>query len=259
MKVLTCNIRNSGAADGENSWLRRRELCIAVIESRAPDVICFQEMSVEQLRDLRSAFPAFEWFGTVDEPRGRNPMNSILYRGDAFTETSAGSYWLSETPHVTGSKSWDSDCIRLASWLRLEHRGSQREFRVINTHLDHVSQLARERQAQVIVEDACAFPEDYPQILTGDMNCDASNKAIDVFKSGGWQDTYTAVHGTENPGHTFHRFVGPDFEGEIGKMDWIFAKGSVEVLDAAVIDDSRDGRYPSDHYFVSADVRLAQA
>ena len=56
------------------------------------------------------------------------------------------------------------------------------------------------------------------------MNCDESNSAIATFRAGGWIDTYAAVHGTENPGHSFHGFRGPDFVSDIGKMDWIFAR-----------------------------------
>ena len=256
MRMLTCNIRCYGANDGENNWVHRKDFCAEVIASRSPQIICFQEMWGEQFADLKAALPGFETFGMVDEPLGRHPMNAIFYQTDAFDRISAGGYWLSETPHVTGSSSWESRCVRLANWLRLTERGSGKEFRVMNTHLDHVSQAARENQARVINEDAQAYPEAYPQLLTGDLNCDARNPAIQVFKDAGWQDTYGAVHGTEDPGHTYHRFLGPDFAGETGtgKMDWVFFRGKVRVNDAEVICDARAGRFPSDHYFVSADV-----
>ena len=127
---------------------------------------------------------------------------------------------------------------------------------MINTHLDHISQPARENQARLIAEDACAFADDYPQLLTGDMNCDTTNPAIDAFKAGGFFDTYAKVHGTEDPGHTYHYFHGPAHESTIGKMDWVLARGNVAVNDAQVIDDNDNGRYPSDHYFVSATVQM---
>ncbi len=256
MRILTCNIRYSGAPDGGNGWAHRKDICVDIIRSHAPDVICFQEMWEEQFHDLRPAFRGFETFGMADEPLGRHPVNSVFFRSDAFTLISAGGYWLSKTPHVPGSKSWDSDCVRLANWLRLLDKASGQEFRVINTHLDHISQLARERQAQLIVDDACAYPQDYAQLLAGDMNCDVENAAIGVFRTGGWQDTYGTIHGSEDPGHTFHDFEGSDHQPENGKIDWILAKGETRVLDSAIIRDARNGRFPSDHYFVSADVSL---
>ena len=167
---------------------------------------------------------------------------------------SAGGFWLSETPHIAGSKSWDSECVRLANWVRLKDRTTGIELRVVNTHLDHISQVAREQQAQLIVDDTVAYPEDYPQILTGDMNCDFRNKAIDIFKAGGWVDTYGILYGTEDPGYTYHEFLGAKYNSDIGKMDWIFTKGITKVIDAVVIKDCLDERFPSDHYFVSASV-----
>jgi len=256
MKILTCNIRCFGAKDGKNSWVHRRGLCADVIRAQSPDIICFQEMWRQQFADLSAVFPGFETFAMVDEPVGGHPSNGIFYRRKAFTRASAGGYWLSKRPIVAGSRSWDSACVRLANWVWLEDRSTGREFRLVNTHLDHLGQAARENQARLLVEDAAAYPADYPQVLTGDMNVDTRNKAIHILKAGGWTDTYGAVHGTEDPGFTYHGFRGPDYEAESekGKMDWIFTRGNVRVLDAAVIRDSRKGRFPSDHYFVSATV-----
>ena len=252
MKILTCNIRCFGANDGKNNWIHRKDLCARVIASQSPDIICFQEMWAEQFADLSAAFSDYEWTALVDEATGRRPMNAIFYRREAYTRISSGGYWLSETPHVPGTKSWESTCVRQANWVRLEDQATGLHFRVINTHLDHIGQLARENQARMIVEDSNAYPSDFPQILTGDMNCDTTNPAIAAFKAGGWRDSYGAIHGTENPGHSFHAFQGPRFVSKIGKMDWVFWRGKLKPLDSRVIMDAEGDRFPSDHYFVSA-------
>ena len=256
MKILTCNIRVFSAQDGNNGWSYRKDICAKVIRDQAPDIICFQEMQYPQFVDLSLALPNYESYGMVDAPTGRNPVNCIFYRADQYVKISASGFWLSETPHIAGSKSWDSSCVRIANWVRLEDRTTGVEFRVVNTHLDHISQAARENQARLIVEDALAYPENYPQLLTGDMNCDCTNPAIGKFKTGGWSDTYRAVHGTENPGLTYHAFQGDQFDRGIGKMDWIFAKGAVKTIDAKIMTDSIDGRFPSDHYFISATIDI---
>jgi len=200
--------------------------------------------------------PEYQAYAMIDEPCGNRPMNCMFYRRAAYTSVSAGGYWLSQTPHVAGSKSWDSACVRLANWIRLEDKTTRASFRIINTHLDHVGQIARENQARLIIEDANAYPQDYPQLLTGDMNCDSRNRAIDILKEGGWIDTYGAMHGTKDPGHTYHGFLGSKADASIGKMDWIFMRGRMELSNADVIRDSSDGRFPSDHYFVSATVNV---
>ena len=258
MKIMTCNIRTYGADDGDDHWVHRKNFCAEIIRSRQPDIICFQEMWAEQFTDLKPAFPKFDAYGMIDEPLTRHPMNTVFYRKEQFDALSAGGYWLSETPHVTGSKSWDSANVRLANWVRLVDRASGRELRVMNTHLDHVGQVARENQARIICEDAASYPDDYPQVLTGDLNCDAHNAAIGVLKDAGWTDTYGAVHGTEDPGFTYHGFEGPKFaaSSKCGKMDWVFMRGGLTATGAEIISDDRRGRFPSDHYFVSADVVL---
>lgn len=257
MKILTCNIRVSHAQDGTNNWAFRKDLCAEIILAQAPDIICFQEMRKDQFDDLSLKLPGYHSYGMADTPTGRSTVNCIFYRADQYTKISAGGFWLSETPHIAGSQSWDSSCIRIANWIRLEDRVTRAEFRVVNTHLDHISQPARENQARLIVEDALAYPENYPQILTGDMNCDFTNAAIENFKAGGWHDTYCAVHGTENPGLTYHAFKGDQFDAlDIGKMDWIFTRGAVQTTDATVIADSAEGRFPSDHYFISASLTI---
>lgn len=259
MRFLTCNIRTSGANDGENSWPYRKELCVDVIRSQSPDVVFFQEMTQQQLAYIVASIPGYGTYAMADRPTGPHPKNCIFYRSEVFTLISAGGYWLSETPHVAGSKSWDSAHIRLANWVRLEDNSTGAEFRAINTHLDNKSQLARERQAWLIVEDSLAYPDAYPQIVAGDMNCGCESSAIGAFKGGGWRDTYAAVHGTENPGRTHHAFLGQEHEGNDVKIDWIFVRGAAEPEGAEIIRDSRDGRFPSDHFFVSADVAIQEA
>jgi endonuclease/exonuclease/phosphatase family metal-dependent hydrolase len=255
MNILTCNIRFPSPKDGDNCWDNRKGLAVRVIAAQSPDIICFQEVREAQFEYLVGEFPGYDTHAVI-APAGRDPGNCIFYWSDMFERISAGGFWLSRTPHVEGSKSWGSACVRMASWVRLVERTGGVEFRVVNTHLDHMCQRARANQADMLVENARAYPDDYPQILTGDMNCDSTSEAVRFLKAGGWFDTYGTVHGTEDPGHTRHDFLGPGCEAPIGKMDWIFARGRVEVTDAKVVDDSENGRFPSDHYFVSATVSL---
>ena len=264
LKILCCNVRKNLLEDEQagNGWDARKEFCTEVIVSQCPDVICLQECFNAQFEDLRCRLPEFDSFGLANPGVEFNPSNLIFFARDRLEMISAGGFWLSETPHVAGSQSWDSAHPRFANWVHLRERGSGREFRVTNTHLDHIGQTAREKQAQLIVEAAAALPDDLPQLLTADFNADAANPAIEVIKAGGWLDTYAVVHGPHDPGFTFHAFLGPKLtearppEKIKGKIDFIFCRGPVKMLAAEIIRDARDGRYPSDHYFVSAEVEL---
>lgn len=264
LKILCCNIRvdNEGDRQEGNGWSVRKDFCMEVIEAQNADLICLQENTAEQHADLRRGLTEFDSYGIQNPALWFSPNNAIFYRRSRFEMASAGGFWLSDKPHVAGSVSWDSARPRFVNWVDLKEHGSDRQFRMWNLHLDHIGPISREEQAKVFVEGAEVFGDDMPQLVAGDFNCDASDAAIDVIKAGGWLDTYTEIHGPDDPGFTYHAWVGPKFaelrppENNIGKIDFIFSRGPVKVLASELICDSRNGRYPSDHYFLSAEVVL---
>jgi endonuclease/exonuclease/phosphatase family metal-dependent hydrolase len=262
-RILTCNIRVPLAADKEagNGWEDRRELCAEVIAAHDGDIICLQECRANQLAYLKERMPEYDSYGLSNPGPEFTPNNAILYLRERYELVSAGGFWLSETPHVAGSKSWDSAVVRFTNWVHLRERETGRELRVWNTHLDHIGQEARREQARLLVEGMAAMDRaGVPQVLTGDMNAYEGHAAIAVLKSGGMHDTYAAMHGPRDPGFTYHGFKGAKrhVKGAGRKIDWIFTRGDVETQAAEIIRDGRDGRYPSDHYFLSAEVSLPE-
>ncbi len=267
---MTCNIRYSAAKDGDDGWQFRKRFLVKTVLSRRPDIIGFQEVWEDQFAFLRKQLKGYDHYGLFMLPGAarKDPLNVIFYKRAGFELLNASAFYLSETPHIPASRSWDNSEYnpRHANWVLLKERSSGREFRFMNTHLDHEGQIARENQARIVCENANAYPQEFPQILTGDMNCDASNAAMKIYFSNDWVDTYEAVHGTPMPGYTFHAFKGSGYEHRdrtdkdyIDKMDWILVKGAVNISGALIVTDSRDGRYSSDHYFIIADVGVVPA
>ncbi len=254
IKVLTTNVRVSEADDGPNNWELRKEYCLETILAQDADIICGQEVSPSQYAYLKEGLKGYDTYGLHETTRNRRAQNAIFYRRERFDYVVASGYWLSETPHVPGSRSWESACIRFANWVRLadRHNGG-REFRVLTTHLDHVSHDARVGQANVINQDAAAYEEEFPQILTGDLNCGPGSTPIEALLAAGWQDSYGAIHGLDYPpsSRTFHRFEGTKYEGKLVKIDWVMARGALKAVGAEVVADTRDDAFYSDHYFLS--------
>jgi endonuclease/exonuclease/phosphatase family metal-dependent hydrolase len=271
LRILSCNIRVALPEDDAAGvgWNDRKELCLDVIAAQRPDIVCLQETLWVQVEDLKARFKGFAFFGFEGpEMDGRLEgyhgiaKNVVMYSQDRFETLTAGGFWLSETPHLPGSLSWNTARARHVNWVRLNDRATGREFRVLTTHLDHRSQPARERQMQMIVDESGCYADAFPQLLAGDLNARISNPVLGIIKSGGWKDTYEEVHGPGDPGFTAHGFLGEKFPESIapkqppGRIDFVFARGPVQTRHAHIIRDSRDGRYPSDHYFLSADVVL---
>lgn len=271
LHLLSCNIRVALPEDetAGNGWSARRDVCIDVIRSHKPDVICLQEVLEVQMRDLERAFPDFGSFGFAGpEMDARKEgyqgiaKNPIFYSRNRYDFVSAGTMWLSETPHLPGSSSWDSARPRHANWVRLRDRTSGVEFRVISTHLDHVSQKAKEEQIKLVLAEADTYQPDFPQVLAGDFNSGASSPVIKSVLDAGWTNTQTAAPGPVDNGLTVHSFLGPKYvpKSEAGRkkgpIDFILTRGPVNASKWKIIRDERNGRYPSDHYFLAATLVL---
>ena len=94
---------------------------------------------------------------------------------------------------------------------------------------------------------------DIPIILCGDFN-DVAKSQIHhalTLPEGRFVDTWEARG--EGEGRTVHRFTGRPSRGRI---DWILVSPTIEVESAEIITHHRDGRYPSDHFPYTVDLRM---
>src|SRR5690606_30994754 len=235
-RVLCCNIRVALADDEAKGvgWSSRKTVCLDIIEKQKPDIIALQEVLKVQADDLRCHLPTFQLFG-FDGPEmdvravGYHGIakNPIMFSRERYELVSAGCYWLSETPLIAGSMSWETARARHANWVRLEDKRTKQHFRVINLHLDHVSQAAKEGQTQVVLEESGQYTAEFPQLLVGDFNASMENPVYQRIEKYGWKDTYTAIHGPTEPGGTVHRFQGENYihRGKGRKIDFVFVKG----------------------------------
>ncbi|NLN78037.1 MAG: endonuclease/exonuclease/phosphatase family protein [Armatimonadetes bacterium] len=262
LRIMTCNIRHNVKQDAEtgDNWEARRDFCAQLMLSHNPDVLCIQECANLHYLDLCARLPQYASYGLSTINVLYSPSNVIFYRRSRFEFIFGGGFWLSETPHIEGTKSWDCANARFTNYVQLRDYDSRKRFRVWNTHFDHIGRTAREKQAEMMVEASRVLPEDMPQFATADYNADIKHPAIIAMKAGGWVDTYEDVHGPNDPGFTYHGFRGPSYiefrPNTMGKIDFIFRRGPVTALESQVIKDSRNGHYPSDHYFVVADVSI---
>ncbi|WP_316794759.1 endonuclease/exonuclease/phosphatase family protein [Pedobacter agri] len=266
-RILGCNIRVALPEDDVlgRGWKARKDICIKIIKAQKPDIIGLQEVLRVQAEDIQKAMPDYFAFGFDGPEMDINKetyngiaKNLIVFSKKRYAMVSAGCYWLSETPEIGGSLAWGTARARHVNWVRLQDKSSGKEFRVISTHLDHKSQEARNKQGAMIVKESNQYQPDFPQLLIGDFNVDAKNPVFKIITGGGWSETYLTIHGNAEPGLTAHNFIGPEYAKtkNTGKIDFIFTKGMIKTSSANIIKDQINGIYPSDHYFVSADVSL---
>jgi endonuclease/exonuclease/phosphatase family metal-dependent hydrolase len=258
--VMSFNIRYGTADDGENHWTNRREMLFALLRTENPDLIGLQEALRFQIDEILAAVPGYAVVGVGrDDGKAAGEMSAILYRAARFHVAASGTFWFSDTPEIPGSKTWGNRITRIASWARFVDRDGT-AFSHYNLHLDHESQPSREQSTALLLQRITTRPvPSEPVIVTGDFNAGESNAALHVLvgPAGPFIDTFRAMHRGEKEVGTFTDFVFGQTSGE--KIDYVLAQPGTEVLAAAIVRTSEGRRYPSDHFPVTARIRLAPA
>lgn len=265
-RILSCNIRVALPEDSVRGigWDKRKDVCIEVIKKYQADIICTQEVLKVQYEDMADALSDYIAFGFVGPDMDAFPVgyhgiakNVIFFSKKRYQFVSAGNYWLSETPHISGSKSWGSARARHCNWVRLKDKCSGKEFRVMNIHLDHIAQEAKEAQMQMIINEAKQYQPDFPQLLVGDFNANANNNVIKMIRNSGWIDTYVEANNGNENSYSYHGFKGMNRDaGDSGCIDFIFSYGPVKSLSSKLIKDEIDGMFPSDHFFLMSEIEI---
>jgi len=262
--VMSFNIRYGGADDGANSWSFRRDLVFQTIAMHTPAVLGVQECLWFQGEELRAALPDYRMTGTGrDDGRQAGEMCAIFTRNDRYQVLDQGTFWLSESPEVVGSKGWDAALPRIATWVRLHDRQCEPEtLFVFNAHFDHIGKTARQKSGQLLQMRIGAIAGDHPVILMGDFNDPASQtspsyRALVTEGSPAGpvlQDTWLLASREQRMKgeDTFHGFSG---QGARGRIDWILVTDHFVGVDAGIDRTQDRGRYPSDHFPVWATFR----
>jgi endonuclease/exonuclease/phosphatase family metal-dependent hydrolase len=269
LKAMTFNIRYGTADDGENRWEKRRQMVIDVLRENQRDVVGLQEALDFQISQIRQGLSEYGQLGVAREDgKTKGEYCAILYRRDRFDVNESGTFWFSDTPEVPGSNQWGSACVRICTWARFVEKKSGNAFYHYNLHLDHVSQMSREKSAVLLAQRIRERKHPDPFIVTGDFNAGENNPAVMYLKGkaalGEGEsksenpvpavDTFRVLHPDANEVGTFNQFAG-NRRGE--KIDFIFTLSDAKVLEAQIVHTERNGRYPSDHFPVTARLRLS--
>ncbi|MBM4003211.1 MAG: endonuclease/exonuclease/phosphatase family protein [Planctomycetes bacterium] len=257
---MSFNIRYGTADDGENHWKHRKEFLVETIRNFNPDLLGTQETLAAQRDELAAALPAFELLAAGrDDGADRGEMMALYYARDRFEKLDGGHFWLSESPEIAGSKSWDSSLPRMVTWVQLRDRRQPlaRPILFLNTHFDHRGTTARLESARRIRARAARELDRSRIILTGDFNTGENSEPyrrlfddVDGLRSP-VVDTFRTAHPERKAGEgTFSNFKADQIDGP--RIDWIGASRDFRVQSASIDRTERSGRTPSDHFPVTA-------
>ncbi|MBL7903967.1 MAG: endonuclease/exonuclease/phosphatase family protein [Bacteroidales bacterium] len=260
LTVMSWNIRLDTPDDGIHQWTNRKDALCSEIITRNPDILGVQEAKYNQMKDMRKRLPGYKSVGVGrDDGHKAGEFSAVFYRKKHLKALQSGTFWLSQTPDVPGSRGWDAACNRVVSWVELKDKSTGRQFFVFNTHFDHVGEEARIQSAQLILKKMGELAGRNPVILTGDFNVTSKSKAYRILTFSENEVTLSDSRKRANAEITGPDFSFVSFDTEFVPtelIDFVLTTWDFEVISNDIFDFRSRGIYLSDHLPVTARIRL---
>ena len=260
IRAMTFNICTGAASDGPNSWANRKQLVVQVIKKNDCDFIGLQEVLGFQLDEILAELPEY---GAISRTREISPYEGescpILYKKDQWELIDGKTFWLSETPEIPGSKSWDCAFPRIFTMGIFYHAASGNGIYLYNTHFDNISVRSRVKSSGVLTRHILNNTSHEYVMVLGDLNSSEDDEAVTSLVNNpllDLKDIYRSTHPKRlNNDATFYGWGGHAKDSGV-RVDYIFASSNFKPLSAQVINYQANGRYPSDHCPVLAEMLL---
>ena len=255
-QIMTYNIRYDNPNDGKNKWSKRKVFLTDQIAYNQPDVFGIQEGLQHQVQYLDSIFGGYNYIGIGrDDGKTKGEYSAIFYQKERLEVLNKGTFWLSETPNEI-SVGWDASMERICTYGLFKNKTNSEQFWVFNTHFDHIGNIARVKSAGLILEKIEELNIDnLPVIVMGDFNLKPETVAIQLLAKYLNDTNKISKSKPFGPTGTFNGF---NFSKPVlDRIDYIFtSKDGIQVLKYAVLSDSKDCNYPSDHLPVLVELKF---
>jgi endonuclease/exonuclease/phosphatase family metal-dependent hydrolase len=260
LNVMTFNIRYNTASDSMNAWPYRKDKVASQIRYHEAHIIGLQEALHGQITDLQERLPGYKYAGVGrDDGKEKGEYSAIFYDTARLQLIKTKTFWLSETPEVAGSKSWDAAITRIVTWVEFRDKKTRKIFFAFNTHFDHIGQVARRESAHILLKKVKEIAGAVPAVITGDFNATPAEEPIRVIV-----DETDPLHLTDTKAVSASPHYGPtgtfngfkEKERDDQPIDHIFIKGNWKVLTHATNSQTWQGRFASDHFSVIARMRF---
>lgn len=261
LKVVSFNLRHDTILTRVNLWNTRREIVTDVIMNSDANVIGVQEMTPVMKQDMVSTLKDYRIYGTGRSRLRAGEYSAVILKNKNFEVSYYDTFWLSKNPEVSGSRALLSPFPRICTVCEAYCKVWDRPIRIFNTHFCHLSPFARMLSVHVITEFMHQLnqKEKMPAILMGDMNTGPHSRPIRFLSENlhGYSDVrLSSVFSGKRAAdihNTYHGFKG----GLKGRtLDYIFVTDEIQVIRAYADTSSVEGKYPSDHYPLTAELQL---
>jgi endonuclease/exonuclease/phosphatase family metal-dependent hydrolase len=260
IKVITMNVRYDNPGDSINAWPdRASQVCNFIIKEK-PDILGMQEVLWRQYEVLDSVLTEYASTGVGrDDGERAGEMNPVFFRKERFDMVRTITFWLSETPEIPGSKGWGTSLPRVVTWMELVDKNNHEHFFYFNTHFAHDSDSARIMSSKILLKEVQKISDGFPFIITGDFNMQPSSKGYAILTGPDesvpiLKDSY--VISEKRPVGPTYTFNGFSDKPGTGRIDYIFVKTGMKVLDHSTVIKKEKGIYISDHWPVKSTILI---
>ena len=260
IKVMTLNIRYDNPEDSIYAWPRRAAQVCNFIKNEKPDILGMQEVLWRQYTVLDSALIDYSSVGVGRNDGAREgELNPVFFRKDKFDMVRNLTFWLSNSPEVAGSMGWGSSLPRIVTWMELVNKNDHKHLFFFNTHFAHDSDSARLMSSQILLKEVKKIAEGFPFIISGDFNMPPTSTGYTILTGPDesvplLKDSYVITE--KRPSGPVYTFNGFSDKAHSARVDYIFVRNGLKVLDYKTIVKKEHGIFISDHWPVEAVVSI---
>lgn len=251
-RVMTYNLKNGGDIP---QWEQRKAVLAETIRQQNPTILGTQEGFEFQLAYLRDELQHYEIVG-----EGRDPLIGGEYCA-VFVDTrvavveDSGTFWLSATPDIPGSKMADENLPRIATWVRMHVHGTPLLY--LNTHLTYVEEGIPAQMAVLVDRLRKLIDPSIETVVTGDFNIGRHREPMNSLRELGFEEAWTLA--AESTGPIFTTPVWDlwddaalDAVADENRIDWVCIRPAdgedTPPIKVETLHTHRAEPVPSDHF-----------
>lgn len=261
-RVMTYNLKNGGDLP---HWEQRKAVLVEAIRQQHPTILGTQEGLEFQLAYLRDELVYYEMYGEGRDPLLGDEYCAVFVDKRVAKVEDSGTFWLSPTPDVPGSKMPNENLPRIATWVRMHvHRTP---LLYVNTHLTYLEEGIPAQMTVLVQELEKLIDPAIETIIAGDFNIGRHREPIASLQALGFEDVWSIATQVSGPLFTFPDWGlwdddRSDSVVDENRIDWVCVRSAdgetTPPVTVETVHTHQTDPVPSDHFPVvvaSASIR----